>query len=186
MIVYMATRCHHIFLSPFEPSAFIPQCHMRGSVRISCRFQKYLIMITPPHPLLSLLPYVASRIAFIFLTLIQLLFRSTQKSRRWDLGMDFRFEHFADSEVGLLTCLVWVWILSSVQKCSSGVEKMLSLYVPLSPSRLPPGVTTGNNHVQMLTRNRNKTHMTLLILYNVFIFYFLFVLIHDETWWMFQ
>lgn len=147
--------------APPEPSAFILLCYLCGSARILCRFQKYIhhLDYMPPPPLLSaplcsVDPYVeGSPWSSLHWSPLDL------ESRRWVLGIDFRFEDFADLilrwdySLRLIPCRVWVWILSSVWRRSSGVEEMLSSCVTV---KAPPGVTAGNNHVQILTHKRRE------------------------------
>lgn len=136
---YLAKRCHHIFMSP--PWSFC------------------FHLLVPPRPHL----YIASRLAFIFLTFIQASY-----IHRWTLGIDFRLEDFADfnSKVALVT-----EIPTFLGSCLN--------------SLICPKVTWGKaqfvwNHVQKLTWNRDK----MLLISHVFCFYFPIDLIHDEKQWM--
>lgn len=159
MIVYLAKRCHHIFLcSSWTFFSFILQCHMCGSARILCRFLKYITMITgPPTPLADPL---CSEWDCLYLSYFDPApLRSTQVFRRWVLGIDFRFEDFVDLILRLdyslrfapchglgLDTLIWLEaILWSGGNAQQGRLCVLS-----------SGVTTGNNDVQMLTWNRKK------------------------------
>lgn len=152
-----------------------------------------VLLVSP----LSLLSYVASRIAFIFLTLIQPSLDPHKCPQDEFWWIDFRFEDFAD------LFLWWDYLWDSYLCLGLGSVSLICLEVIVmargnaQQGRLCPfchrrsslwGHTTGNNHVQMLSQNRKKTHKMLLIFFSFFFFFLLswWFLIHDDTWWMFQ
>lgn len=143
----------------------------------SFRSASLLDQALPPLPL----PYVASKIAFIFLTINPTLLRSTQESKKMSSGGGgdwFQIWAFCpfDSEVALLTESHYlvrsgVRILWSRGKCS----------VCASPSRVPPGVTPGrNNHVQI--RCWREKHTRCHFFCTSFLFFFL-LLNCSDSWW---
>ena len=127
LIVQKTKRFQHILPGPPEPFPFIFQCHIWGSVRILCRFQKCFIITCPP-------PFSAPPAllccqcgCFIFPTVNQ----PSNGTNVQGLNSDLRilmiwFYGCITWDMGSSFSLVWVWCLSSVWRRSSGIEEILA------------------------------------------------------------